>query len=409
MNYKIFWKNIDEQALEQFFSAMNNDFVVKWALMADAHSWYSLPIWWVVATKWVVVPAWIWFDIWCWVCALKTDFKKQQIEKHTEKIFNSIQRIIPLWEWKFYNQKQEWNYFDISRTSFLDRLMSDKWLYQIWTLWWWNHFLEISYDENENIWIVVHSWSRWVWHQVWTHYMKLAKNEQVSKIKIDFTEFEAKYSKLKSIDLEKYSEIKAQYEQKQEKLKWIEWHNWFDVESENWKNYLIDMNFCLEFALESRKIMIKKIFKEISYYLNWEKIEIDLENSLFINKNHNHCEFEDWMYIHRKWATHAKKWMLWIIPWNMRDWSFVVEWKWNTDSLCSCSHWAWRVMSREKAKHNIKFEDFKKSMNWILAKVDEKTVDESPFAYKDIFEVIDLQKDLLWVKYYLKPIINLKW
>ena len=57
---KIFWKEIiPEWAILQIESAMNNDFVVSWALMPDSHEWYSLPIWWVVATKDVIVPAWV--------------------------------------------------------------------------------------------------------------------------------------------------------------------------------------------------------------------------------------------------------------------------------------------------------------------------------------------------------------
>jgi tRNA-splicing ligase RtcB (3'-phosphate/5'-hydroxy nucleic acid ligase) len=53
-------------------------------------------------------------------------------------------------------------------------------------------------------------------------------------------------------------------------------------------------------------------------------------------------------------------------------------------------------------------KDFTASMNGITAKVDEYTKDESPFAYKNIFEVMDLQKDLLEVVHHLKPLINIK-
>ena len=93
-NSTIFWNKIEQSALDQFESALNNDFVVQWALMPDAHSWYSLPIWWVVSTRDIIIPAWIWFDIWCGMCALKTWFKFEQIDPVQKKIFDSIYRTI---------------------------------------------------------------------------------------------------------------------------------------------------------------------------------------------------------------------------------------------------------------------------------------------------------------------------
>ncbi|MDH5682292.1 MAG: RtcB family protein, partial [Spirochaetota bacterium] len=69
---------------------------------------------------------------------------------------------------------------------------------------------------------------------------------------------------------------------------------------------------------------------------------------------------------------------------------------------------AGRVMSRKKAYSTVSLEEFQDSMSGITAKVTEKTKDESPFAYKNIFEVMELQKDLVEVKYYLKPLINIK-
>ncbi len=93
----------------------------------------------------------------------------------------------------------------------------------------------------------------------------------------------------------------------------------------------------------------------------------------------------------------------------MRDWSFIVKGKWNPDSLYSSSHWAWRVYWRKQAHRELKLEDFKKDMVGIKAKVEQSTIDESPSAYKNIFEVIKLQEDNIEVVTYLKPLINIKW
>jgi len=62
-------------------------------------------------------------------------------------------------------------------------------------------------------------------------------------------------------------------------------------------------------------------------------------------------------------------------------------------------------MSRTKAKKSVKLEDFEETMKGI---VDKNTLDESPFAYKDIFEVMELQKDLVDVAEHIKVLINVK-
>lgn len=130
----------------------------------------------------------------------------------------------------------------------------------------------------------------------------------------------------------------------------------------------------------------------------------------FINRNHNHAEYDknrgEW--IHRKGATHADKGMRGVIPANMRDGSFVVIGKGCSASLNSSSHGAGRVMSRKKAKTMISIEEFEASMKGITGTVDENTLDESPFAYKDIFEVMRLQEELVEVEEHIKVIINVK-
>lgn len=97
-----------------------------------------------------------------------------------------------------------------------------------------------------------------------------------------------------------------------------------------------------------------------------------------------------------------------VIPGNMRDGSFIVKGKGHEGSLSSSSHGAGRVMSRKKAKTNVSIEAFEKSMKGITGTVDENTLDESPFAYKDIFEVMKLQDELVDVVEHIKVLINVK-
>jgi tRNA-splicing ligase RtcB len=163
------------------------------------------------------------------------------------------------------------------------------------------------------------------------------------------------------------------------------------------------MNFCLDFALENRKTMINIIKKAIE-----EQYGKEVSEEIFINRNHNHAELKDGFIIHRKGATHSEKDMLGVIPANMKDGSFIVKGKGSELSMNSSSHGAGRVLSRKQAKETLDVVDFHKSMEGIITNHTDSTIDESPKAYKDIFEVMELQKDLVEILDRSIPILNIK-
>lgn len=82
--------------------------------------------------------------------------------------------------------------------------------------------------------------------------------------------------------------------------------------------------------------------------------------------------------------------------------------KGNPDSLYSSSHGAGRVLGRKEAKRRLAVTDFVEVMQGVQALVEESTLDESPFAYKDIFEVMRLQSDLVEIVAHVRPIVNIK-
>lgn len=182
----------------------------------------------------------------------------------------------------------------------------------------------------------------------------------------------------------------------------IEGHYGFDIGSEVGKAYINDLNESLQFALDNREAMINNILKCM------EPIFGKIETSRFINRNHNHAEIKDDFVIHRKGATHAEKDMMGVIPGNMKDGSFIVKGKGNFDSMCSSSHGAGRVLSRRKAKDTLDVAEFNESMKGIVTNHSSGTIDEAPKAYKNIFEVMDQQKDLVEVIDRIVPILNIK-
>jgi len=297
---------------------------------------------------------------------LPTSFSKEQIQTSTENIFKEIYEAIPVG----FNWNKKRVSFDTTKkleqtpvTQYFEKIYSEKGVYQIGSLGGGNHFIEIGYDEDEKIWVIIHSGSRNLGHNIATHYMKAASGDGKAR----------------------------------------EGYFVLDVNSQNGQDYITDINYALEFALLNRAEMIRRVEKVVKRHSkghgDWDGL---------INRNQNHAELKDGLWIHRKGATHAEKDMMGVIPGNMRDGSFIVKGKGNPESLYSSSHGAGRVLGRRAAKESLKMEDFKKSMNGIKARVETATIDESPAAYKNIFEVMEQQKDLVEVIHHIKPIINIK-
>lgn len=189
--------------------------------------------------------------------------------------------------------------------------------------------------------------------------------------------------------------------------KMLDGHYGLPTDSTIGKDYINDLSWCLNFALENRKEMMLRVVAIIRMVLDKPLYKADWDT--FINRNHNHAEMrEDGLWYHRKGATQAEEGMMGVIPGNMRDGSFIVKGKGNPDSLYSSSHGAGRVLGRKEAKRKLNVEEFKNTMKGIKGKIDADTLDEAPDAYKDIFEVMELQKDLVEVIAHIKPLINIK-
>lgn len=360
--YRIYAEALEDEALRQFADAMKLDCVVKGALMPDAHSGYTLPIGAVIAIDGVVFPSFAGYDIGCGMCALPTSYGKQDVRTNAPRIFNEIYRTVPV-GFSHNQYDTPWSYAGIARTSQLQEIFDKNGLRQLGSLGGGNHFIEIGADENDRVWIIIHSGSRGIGHAVASHYMRVASGDGSAR----------------------------------------EGHFGFDVATADGQDYIADMGFCLEFALENRREMMRRITVAMSQYCvgapDWSEL---------INRNHNHVEFAHGMWIHRKGATHAEDGMMGVIPGNMRDGSFIVRGKGCADALWSSSHGAGRVLGRKEAQRVLHIDQFTDTMQGIVARVTADTLDESPFAYKDIHAVMAQQTDMVNVMAHIKPIINIK-
>jgi tRNA-splicing ligase RtcB len=364
---RVFAEAIEPGALAQFMGAMAEPYAVKGVLMPDAHTGYSLPIGAVVATEGVVLPAWVGYDIGCGMCAVPTTFARADVARHAKAIFDQTYRDIPV-GFEHNRKAVDWEPPPgVEPTNFVADLLAKGGRKEIGSLGGGNHFIEIGADEGEKVWIVIHSGSRNVGHKTAAHYMRQA-------------------SKLHT------GEDRPR-----------DGHYGFETDSELGECYLADMTFCIEFALANRREIMERVVAAIGRHTDG-----DADWPALINRTHNHAELKDGQWIHRKGATHAEAGMAGVIPGNMRDGSFIVEGKGNPDALWSSSHGAGRVLGRTQAKRSLKLEDFQRTMQGIQALVKPATLDESPAAYKDIFEVMRLQEPLVTVRHHIRPLINIK-
>jgi len=366
----------DEETLQQFRHCTSQKFVTASALMPDAHKGYVAPIGSVLITKDFIVPSWVGFDIGCGMIAIQLKSKDilKNIKSNKEKIYNQILKKIPMG----LGQKNKLeNLSEKTKKQFQELLKDfknkehDKKVLQYFkttaphhlgTLGAGNHFIEIS-ENKKQVWLVIHSGSRKIGHEIARQYMIKASNQKK--------------------DYEQTFPLKA--------------------DSKLGKEYLNALDFCLRFALLNRMEMSYQVIEIFEKILNQK-----IKTKFWANKNHNHAIYENGFYIHRKGATPAKKFEKGIIPGNMRDGTYLVKGKGNLEFLNSSSHGAGRILSRSQAKQKISIKDFKDSMKGIKSNLNSKILDEAPMAYKDIEKVMQAQKKSVEIVKHLKPIFNFK-
>ena len=259
-----------------------------------------------------------------------------------------------------------------------------------------NHFIELDKDENNGLYLVIHTGSLNLGQQVCRYYQAIAVddcNVKSEDVKAKTEQLIAEYKAAL-----RHKEIAQAVRELREKYANIEKvpEDLCYLEGAHRDDYLHDMKICQEYAVKNRE----EIARRILGFLKVDPVEV-------FHTVHNYIDFED--NIIRKGAIRCNKGDKVIIPLNMRDGSIIGIGKGNEDWNCSGPHGAGRLMSRSKAKDSIAMDDFKHSMEGIFTtSVNESTLDESPMAYKPAEEIIELVKDTIDIVEVVKPIYNFK-
>lgn len=350
------------------------------AVMPDVHTGMGMPIGGVLACVDAVIPNAVGVDIGCGMCAVKTSIKTADIDylEFRKRVLSKVREIIPL-GMSHHKQPQDESLMPTGYDVDLMWVVKEQYqsaLRQVGTLGGGNHFIEFQRDEEDNLWIMIHSGSRNLGKMVGDYYNKKAM----------------------ALNKKWHSEVDPSM-----RLAFLPFH------SPEFGEYWSEMQYCIDFALCNRKLMMSRIQDVL------ESVFPQIEFEPMINIAHNYAAWETHfgknVVVHRKGATFAGKGTIGIIPGSQGTASYIVEGLGNPESFNSCSHGAGRVLSRTAAINQLDMEAEVQRLNerGIIHAIRNKSdLQEAPSAYKDIDEVINNQLDLIAVKTRLLPIAVIK-
>lgn len=391
---KIFTDNIEQEAVEQIELLLQQEPFrdCKVRIMPDVHAGKGCVIGFTADLGNKVIPNIVGVDIGCGMLCVELGKIDLDLQKLDEVINNCIPAGRNIREHKlleFEPINELYCLRELKETKKFNRAIG--------TLGGGNHFIEVDIDDEGNKYLVIHTGSRNLGKQVADYYQNLAielcsgKEEMYQKKEEIIKTYKEQGRKA---EIQKaLKELEKEYKDNKPNLP----NELCYLEGKYGEMYLHDMKICQSYATINRGHIAIEILKKYRI----------LNNQQYFETIHNYISFED--NIVRKGAISAKKGEKVLIPINMRDGSIIAIGKGNEDWNNSAPHGAGRIMSRHKAKEIFKLEDFKESMKDIYTtSVVEETIDEAPFVYKPMQEIIDNIQDTVEIQKIIKPIYNFK-
>lgn len=420
---KIFTDDVEQEAINQINELLDQEAFKdsKIRIMPDVHAGKGCVIGFTGNLGNKVIPNIVGVDIGCGMLCVELgniDLDLERLDKIIRKYVPSGFEVHDERKYKFLELQDLKCYRELKDTKRLER--------SIGTLGGGNHFIEIDIDENNNKYLVIHTGSRNLGKQVAEYYQELANqlcNYNIGEYKEKQQELIKKYKEQgrKQEIQSALMELKEKYKTDHKKIP----KDLAYLEGQYREDYLHDMKICQEFAKDNRLCIAKQIlcnYFQLPYYEGYKSVRLrekamsacDWYTQDMIEKDfwyfetiHNYISFED--NIVRKGAISAKKGEMVLIPMNMRDGCIIGVGKGNDDWNQSAPHGAGRIMSRMKAKETFNLDEYKESMKDIYTtSVNEDTIDEAPFVYKPMQEIIDNISDTVDIIKIIKPIYNFK-
>lgn len=384
---------LEDEARAQLINTSRLPFVYKHlAVMPDVHWGAGSTVGSVIATRGAIVPAAVGVDIGCGMMAVRLNLSASDLPDNLHALRTAIEAAVPHGRTDNGgpNDRGAWGTPSLGAACSFDELKDDlmvivrddvklnraarKAHQHMGTLGTGNHFIEVCLDEEQRVWVMLHSGSRGIGNAIGQHFIARAKEDM-----------KRWFITVPDVDLAYLIEG-----------------------SENFNDYWAAVQWAQYFALLNRRVMMNTTIEAIKQTLG-VIIERDLEA---INCHHNYVtrerHFGDNVMVTRKGAVSARDGQLGIIPGSMGTGSFIVRGKGNRDSFNSCSHGAGRAMSRTQARKQFTIADHIKATEGVECRVDAEVLDETPGAYKDIGKVMEAQHDLVDIVHSLKQVLCVK-
>jgi len=381
--------------------------------MPDMHQGYGFPIGGVAAfdlEEGVISPGGVGYDINCSVRLLRTNLVEDDLEGKEKELVHSLSRCIPSGvgrrgdlrldskkldevlrggaQWAVdegYGSEEDWRHTEdegklaAADVSAVSQKAKGRGMNQLGTLGAGNHFLDVLvvdevFDEEVakifglekgQVVILIHCGSRGLGHQVASDYIKLMGGSEGSDVGLANA----------------------------------------PIKSELGKRYLGAMNAAANFAFANKQIITHFVRENLKHYFPEFKAEVVYDVCHNIAKFEKHGGKE--VLVMRKGATRSfgsgrkeipedyrEVGQPVLLPGSMGTDSYVLVGtkEAETKSWGSCAHGAGRVRSRSEARRKMTFEDAVEDMKgrgiFVEAGGKKGMVEESPFSYKDVDEVV---------------------
>jgi tRNA-splicing ligase RtcB len=355
------------------------------ALMPDAHLGLGATVGSVIPTLRAIIPAAVGVDIGCGMIAVRTQYTADQLPADRRPLREAIERAVPLSAGaanrKVSREHTERRLEELTREAeeagFDPSSYTKNWVLQLGTLGSGNHFIEVTIDEEQRVWLFLHSGSRGVGNKIAQRHIKVAQR-LCEQWHIDLPHRDLAY---------------------------------LAEDTEEFWAYIRQMRWAQHYALLNREEMMDRVVRQFAEWVGLGSAE-EVDRQEEINCHHNYTEQEEHfgqtVWLSRKGAINAEEGRMGLIPGSMGTASYVVRGKGNPVALNSAPHGAGREYSRTRARKTFTREQLREAMAGIEYRDTDAFIDEIPAAYKDIDRVMADAADLVEIRHTLRQIVNVK-
>jgi tRNA-splicing ligase RtcB len=357
------------------------------AAMPDVHLGRGATVGSVIPTKGAIIPAAVGVDIGCGMMAARTSLTADDLPDSLAKVRDRIERAVPTGNSKsgvhkdtpaslmsaYHEGGLEARYRALVGKH--PKASAKAQESQLATLGGGNHFIEVCLDEEDRVWVMLHSGSRGSGNRIGEYFIGRAREELARRV-LGFH--------VPDKDLAFF----------------LEGEELFD-------DYVEAVGWAQDYALMNRELMMERTLKAMR-----EELPRFKTDKTAVNCHHNYVAKEHHLgadvWVTRKGAVRAGRGELGIIPGSMGAKSYIVRGKGSEESFCSCSHGAGRRLSRTAAKQAFTLADHRAATEGVECRKDSGVLDETPGAYKDIDAVMAAQADLVEIVHTLKQVVCVK-